>query len=140
MEIMIQINDPVYTFNEVVSHVELNQFFVEKGYKATGRPRCERIKLLKVMLFAFMEQGYAAFRGVEKLGKVDIRFLWLLDGMEMPSYATLCNFVNKELAYTLEEIIQKINDYIFQQENVDLEHIYIDGTKIETNANKYRWV
>ena len=25
-------------------------------------------------------------------------------------------------------------------ENVDLNHVYIDGTKIEANANKYSWV
>ena len=24
--------------------------------------------------------------------------------------------------------------------NVDLNHVYIDGTKIEANANKYSWV
>ena len=140
MERRIQVNDPVYTFNEVVSHIDLNQFFVEKGYKATGRPRYERVKLLKVLLFAFMEWGYLSLRDIEKLCKVDIRFIWLLDEMEAPSYATLCNFINKELTCPLEKIVQKINDYIFQQENVDLEHIYIDGTKIEANANKYSWV
>ena len=29
---------------------------------------------------------------------------------------------------------------IFELEGVDLEHTYIDGTKIEANANKYTWV
>ncbi len=28
----------------------------------------------------------------------------------------------------------------FTVENVDLNHVYIDGTKIEANANKYSWV
>ena len=58
MERIIEINDSVYTFNEVVSHIDLKKYFVEKDYKATGRPRYEREKLLKVLLFAFMEQGY----------------------------------------------------------------------------------
>ena len=71
MERIIEINDSVYTFKEVVSHIDLKKYFVEKDYKATGRPRYEREKLLKVLLFAFME------------------------------------------------------------------HVYIDGTKIEANANKY---
>lgn len=30
--------------------------------------------------------------------------------------------------------------YIFEKENVDTEHVYIDGTKIKANANKYSWV
>lgn len=35
----------------------------------------------------------------------------------------------------MEEIVQEINSYIFNKEHVDLEHVYIDGTKIEANAN-----
>ena len=97
MERIIEINDSVYTFNEVVSHIDLKKYFVEKDYKATGRPRYEREKLLKVLLFAFMEQGYPSLREIEKLCKVDIRFIWLLDEMKGPSYATLCNFINQEL-------------------------------------------
>ena len=47
MERIIEINDPVYTFNEVVGHIDLNKYFAEKDYKATGRPRYDREKLLK---------------------------------------------------------------------------------------------
>ena len=140
MENIIEINDSVYTFNEVVSHIDLKKYFVEKDYKATGRPRYEREKLLKVLLFAFMEQGYPSLREIEKLCKVDIRFIWLRDEMKAPSYATLCDFINQELSYSLEEIVQEINNYIFDREHVDIDHVYIDGTKIEANANKYSWV
>ena len=140
MERIIEINDSVYTFNEVVSHIDLKKYFVDKDYKATGRPRYEREKLLKVLLFAFMEQGYPSLREIEKLCKVDIRFIWLRDEMKAPSYATLCDFINQELSCSLEEIVQEINSYIFTQKNVDLDHVYIDGTKIEANANKYSWV
>lgn len=30
-----------------------------------------------------------------------------------------------------------INAYIFLKDHVDLEHTYIDGAKIESNANRY---
>lgn len=54
IEKIIDISDPVYTFCEVMDHIDLSGYFVEeKGYK-TGRPRCDAEKLLKVMLFAFM--------------------------------------------------------------------------------------
>jgi len=32
------------------------------------------------------------------------------------------------------------NRYLFSQMDVALEHAYIDGTKLEANANKYSWV
>ena len=120
MERIIEINDSVYTFNEVVSHIDLKKYFVEKDYKATGRPRYEREKLLKVLLFAFMEHGYPSLREIEKLCKVDIRFIWLLDEMKAPSYATLCDFINQELSCSLEEIVQEINNYIFAQEHKEV--------------------
>ena len=28
----------------------------------------------------------------------------------------------------------------FNDEHVDLQHLYIDGSKFEANANKYTWV
>ena len=52
IEKLIDISDPVYTFCEVMDHIDLSRYFVEKGYK-TGRPRCDVQKLLKEILCAF---------------------------------------------------------------------------------------
>ncbi len=41
---------------------------------------------------------------------------------------------------SIDQIFAEINQYIFETEGVDLEHVYIDGTKIEANANRYTWV
>ena len=140
LEKLIDISDPVYTFCDVMDHIDLTPYFVEgKGYK-TGRPRCDAEKLLKVILFAFMENGYCSLREIEKLCKNDIRFMYLLDEMKAPTFATFGNFIRNELASSIEDIFNDINAYIFNQEKVDLNHTYIDGTKIEANANKYTWV
>ena len=140
IEKLINISDPVYTFCDVMDHIDLTPYFVEgKGYK-TGRPRCDAEKLLKVILFAFMENGYCSLREIEKLCNTDIRFMYLLDEMKAPTFATFGNFIRNELTSSIEEIFNDINAYIFNKEKVDLNHTYIDGTKIEANANKYTWV
>ena len=54
IEKIIDISDPVYTFCEVMDHIDLSRYFVEKDYK-TGRPKCDAQKLLKVILFAYGE-------------------------------------------------------------------------------------
>ena len=138
-EKIIEIDDPVYTFNEVMAHIDLQKYFVVKDYKK-GRPGFDRVKLLKIALFAFMEHGYCSVRFIRKLCKTDIRFMWLLDDEEAPSHMTIQNFIHDELSGSLEEIFNDINSYIFEEEAVDLKHAYIDGTKIEANANKYTWV
>ena len=139
IEKLIDISDPVYTFYEVMDHIDLSRYFVEKGYK-TGRPRCDAQKLLKVILFAFMENGICSLREIEKLCRNDIRFMYLLDGMKTPSFATFGNLIRNELTDSVEQIFADINSYIFARDHVDLQHTYIDGTKIEANANRYTWV
>ena len=76
IEKLIDISDPVYTFCEVMDHIDLSRYFVEKGYK-TGHPRCDAQKLLKVILFAFMENGICSLREIEKLCRNDIRYIYL---------------------------------------------------------------
>ena len=140
IEKLIDISDPVYTFCEVIDHIDLSGYFVEeKGYK-TGLPRCDAEKLLKVILFAFMEHGFCSLREIEKLCRKDIRYMYLLDEMKAPSFATFGNFIRNELTDTIEQIFTDVNAYIFEKDHVDLDHTYIDGTKIEANANKYTWV
>ena len=139
MEKLIDISDPVYTFCEVMDHIDLSRYFVEKGCK-TGRPRCDEQKLLKVIHFAFMEHGICSLRYIEKLCRNDIRYMYLLDGMKAPSFATFGNMIRKELTDSIEQIFLDMNTYIFEKDHVDLQHTYIDGTKIEANANRYTWV
>lgn len=139
IERIIENSDPVYTFSEVMEHIDLRKYLAVKESRK-GRKRYDSEILLKVILFAFMEYGYVSVREIEKLCKTDIRFMWLLQEAKAPSYMTIDNFMKNCLVDSIEDILTEINAYIFCKENVDLEHIYIDGTKITANANKYSWV
>lgn len=136
---IIDITDPVYSFCEVIDHIDLNRYLTTEE-RRTGRPRYDEKTLLKIILFAFMENGYVSLRSIEKLCKTDIRFMWLLNDNPPPSHMTVDNFINHALTDSIEHIFADINAYIFSVEDVDTDHIYIDGTKIEANANKYSWV
>ena len=121
---IIEISDPVYTFSEVLNHIDLKKYLVGEGNKRTGRPEYDPEKLLRVILFAFMENGYASVRQIEKLCKTDIRFMWLLDGSSAPSFMTVDNFMNQKLVGSIEDIFMDINRYIFAEAGVDLNHIH----------------
>ena len=139
LEKIIEFSDPIYTFNEIMDQIDLQKYFVEEGNKM-GRPKFDSVKLLKIILFAFMENGYPSVRNINKLCNTDIRFIWLLDGTPAPSHTTISNFINDQLTDNIENIFNDINSYIFKADNVDLNHVYIDGTKLEANANKYSWI
>ena len=139
IEKIIEISDPVYTFCEVFESIDLNKHLkIEES--RLGRKRYDSETLLKIILFAFMEKGYVSTREIEKLCKTDIRFMYLMQGKSAPSHMTIDNFMKNHLVDSIGNIFSEINEYIFAVENVDTEHIYIDGTKIEANANKYSWV
>jgi len=95
--------------------------------------------MLKTVLFGFMEHGYAALRTLDDDCKVNLRYMYLMD-WETPSYGAFGYFIREELQGNMEEIFQAVNARIFEKEHVDLKHLYIDGTKLEANANKYSWV
>ena len=139
IEKIIEISDPVYTFCEVFNQIDLKRYLVVKENR-TGRKRFDSEALLKVILFDFMEHGYVSTREIEKLCKTDIRFMYLLDEQPAPSHMTIDNFMNHCLGESIYKIFEEINGYIFEVEKVDTEHLYIDGTKLEANANKYSWV
>lgn len=136
---IIEITDPVYTFSEVMDCIDLRKYLAVKESR-TGRKRYNPEILLKVILFAFMEKGYASVREIEKLCRTDIRFMWLLQDMPAPSFMTVANFMNQVLSGSIEDIFTEINAQIFSKEKVDLNHVYIDGTKLVANAQKYSWV
>ena len=139
IEKIIEISDPVYTFCEVMENIDLRKYLAVKESR-TGRKRYSPEILLKVILFAFMENGYVSTREIEKLCKTDIRFMYLLDEHPAPSHMTIDNFMNDVLSVSISDIFNEINGYIFKEENVDVNHVYIDGTKIAANANKNSWV
>uniref|UniRef100_UPI0025A62567 transposase n=2 Tax=Enterocloster clostridioformis TaxID=1531 RepID=UPI0025A62567 len=49
-------------------------------------------------------------------------------------------FINEELKGSAQDIFKAVMSYIQTAEGIDLQHLYIDGSKFEANANKYTWV
>lgn len=62
-----------------------------------------------------------------------------MDG-KRPSYRTFGYFINTVLMNQAESLFYEITQEIITKEHVDLDHLYIDGSKFEANANKYSWV
>lgn len=134
----LNILDPAVIINDLVEKENLGQYLKKHNY-ITGRKRYNSIDLLKVVLLGFMESGYVSFRELEDRCKVNIRYIYLMNH-ETPSYRTFCNFVNDELADSVEHIFYAVLNHIDSVEHIDFSHLYIDGTKLQANANKYTFV
>lgn len=135
----LDICDPVLTFDRFMEEIELEKYLRNVPKHYTGRLRYNPVNMLKTVLFGFMTNGYISLRELEDNCRINLRFMYLMDH-ETPSYRTFGYFINEVLGGTIEEIFNDINKKIFEEEHVDLQHLYIDGSKFEANANKYTWV
>lgn len=135
---IINISDPVLVFDHIMEEIEITMYLKTVAYRV-GRKGYNSINMLKTILFGFMDKGYISLRELEDECKVNIRYMYLMD-YETPTYKTFGNFINNNLIDSAEEIFNDIMKYIIHKDNVDLNHLYIDGSKFKANANKYSWV
>ena len=69
----------------------------------------------------------------------DLRTMYLMDN-ERPSYKTFFEFINEVILPNQYVIFTKICNTIIETFQLNITNQYLDGTKIEANANKYNFV
>jgi transposase len=66
--------------------------------------------------------------------------MWLLQGNKAPDHNTIDRFRRERLSQCLEDLFAQFVEKLYQWNEIAFENLYIDGTKIEANANKYSFV
>lgn len=122
-----------------MEEIEIEKYLKPQPTFKLGRPGYNRVNMLKTVLFGFMDTGYASLRELEDRCKTNIRYMYLMDD-EKPSYRAFSYFINEEIRGSVQDIFKAVMKYIEHVEGIDLQHLYIDGSKFEANANKYTWV
>ena len=128
-------NDPVRVVDAIVEGLDLKDF--KKLYKEKGRCPYHPKMMLKIILYAYMNNIYSC-RKIEKAVQRDIHYIWLA-AQERPDFVTINRFrnrVKKEINNIFTQVVLVLADQGF----ITLDVEYIDGTKIESKANKYTFV
>ena len=129
-------NDPVRVLDAIVEHLDISA--IEATYKGGGASSFAPRMLLKVILYAYLQNIHSG-RKMEALLKRDVNFMWL-SGMQRPDFNTINLFRKNRLADVMDDIFTQVVKMLVDAKFVSLEVQYIDGTKIEANANKYTFV
>lgn len=134
----IEANDSVRLLDSLVE--ELNHSVLWRAYKRTGRkPATNPVTLLKILLYANMEGIYSS-RKIASSCRRDINFIWLLNGSKAPNHYEIARFRSERLPTCAEELFYELIEKLYEVGEVKFEHLFVDGTKIEANANKYSFV
>lgn len=128
-------NDPVRIVDAIVDGLDLKSF--KRLYREKGRCPYHPKMMLKIIIYAYMNNLYSC-RRIENAVRRDINYIWLA-AQERPSFATINRFrnhVKKELDGLFTQIVLMLSE----RGLISLDVEYIDGTKIESKANKYTFV
>lgn len=133
---LIAADHPVRTINAVLEKVDITSII--SSYKAGGTSSYHPRMLLKVMVYAYVNNIYSSRKIEEALGQ-NIHFMWLA-GLQRPDHNTINRFRGQRLQGTLKPIFNQVVMMLVQEGLLSLKDLYTDGTKIEANANRYTFV
>ncbi len=107
-------------------------------YKGGGASSYHPKMLLKVLVYAYTQQLYSS-RKIAKALRENIYFMWL-SGNQQPDFRTINRFRSGVVKDAIEDIFTSVLELLLDEGYVKLENYFLDGTKLEANANKYSWV
>ena len=137
LEISIPSDDPVRLVSAFVEEMDLSEL-----YKTYGRIRKNQAtprQMLKLVIYAAMNRIYSS-RDIREAWKRDINFMYLLEGMPAPDHATIARFISLHFSACAKVLLAQMSDLLYLLGEISGKTIFIDGTKIESAANKYTFV
>ena len=120
---------------KIIANVK-NKDKICKGSK--GSLGYNPFNLFAAIIYCF-SKFKATLRNIEDKFIFDLRVIYIMEG-QIPKHTIIGDFINKYIVPNQYEIFTCITKQIMKEFNLDISDVYIDGTKIEANANKYKFV
>ena len=120
---------------EELDYTALLRLYSPQGRKSTVPPKI----LFKVIVFAMLE-GIYSLRAIQRQCQFNIQYMWLLQGYKAPSHMTIGRFYERLTIPVLERLFAQFIHVLSEADSVTMDEVYIDGTKLEANANRYTFV
>lgn len=134
--IKIQDSDPVRKLVEICDELDYTKLYA--AYFRHWR-KVDPAVLFEILVFAYMNGIYSS-RGIEKTCKTDIKFMWILQNEPVPDHSTFARFQDERLTSVIEDLFYQLIGKLSELGEISYENIFVDGTKIEANANRYTFV
>ena len=131
-------DDPVRLLNAVVERMDFGGIYA--AYSREGRIEYSPKILTKICVYGYMRLIISS-RKIEEACRENIHFMYLLEGQKAPDHNTIARFRSKHLASPEgQDLLRQVVELLIESGLLSLDAVFIDGTKIEANANKYSFV
>ena len=129
-------NSPARIINQIVDNLDLSKVF--DTYKGGGTTAYNPRMMLKVVLYGYLNNIYSS-RKIEQALTDRVSFMWL-SGNQTPDHNTINRFRSSHLKDSIHEVFTQVVVMLVEMGCLSLEVAYVDGTKIESRANRYTFV
>lgn len=130
--LVISADDSVRLLSHIIDNISIRRFVVGRNIRRSVRT------MLKLLIYGYMNKTYSS-RQIETLCKRDINFMWLLNGEKVPDHNTIARF-RKNFPDEITDVFYQVVNALSEVGEIDFENVFIDGTKLEANANRYSFV
>lgn len=137
IEYMIPANDSVRLLSQFIEEMDLTDLY--STYSRIRENQATPRQMLKIVLYSYMNHNYSS-REMEQSCKRDVNFIYLLEDSKAPDHSTFARFRSIHFALCAKEIMAEMSNFLYEIREVMGNDIFIDGTKIESCANKYTFV
>jgi transposase len=136
LEELIPEDHLVRVVNRVMDELDLEPILNE--YKGGGTSSYHPRMMLEVLVYAYTQKVNSS-RQIAKGMRENVNFMWI-SGNNRPDFRTINRFRSSVMKEGIEVVFGEVLQYLIEGGYVTLENYFLDGTKIEANANKYKWV
>jgi transposase len=112
--------------------------YINNNTSKGGRSGYNYYRLFATIIYGFTFTK-CTLRELADACKYDLRFIFLME-QERPRHTKFCDFINRIIVPNEEEIFALISTQIAKEMDIKMDDAFIDGTKFEANANKYKFV
>jgi transposase len=135
MDAYIAADSPVRLINTVVEQLDLSEALESySGVDSCYSPRM----LLGVLFYGYLNSLYSC-RRIARAMEENIHYLWL-SGKQFPKYSTVNNFRSLHLKDAVYGLFAQGVIMLVDTGCLTLKVQHIDGTKVESRANRYTFV
>lgn len=130
--------DNLFRLFKKVGVFDLIDQSLSKDYSKGGRPPIDKYKLFVLIVYAYAFR-HISLREMEAFCKFDLRAINIMGG-EIPSHSSIGNFYNEFIVPNRDELFSRITNGIKDECKIDFNEAFLDGSKFEADANKYKFV
>ena len=139
VEVKIEAEESVRLLIEVTERMDyskLNAAYERLPRASEATPK----QMFQLIILGFMEKIYST-RRLESCCRNDIRFMYILNGKPAPDHNRFWSFIKRRLqGEVAENLFYQLVSYLGDRNEIDFENLFVDGTKIEAQANRYSFV